>query len=101
MDKSGLPLGVMETAEYNTFENNLQRGDKLLLYTDGLTEMRNKEREEFGLDRVEAILLEDKGVNSHTLIEDLKDKVSLFSKGTLQHDDLTLIAIEFRGEDVS
>ena len=96
--KPHLPLGVMEDIIYTTQEEKLTIGDMVFLYTDGLTEAKNAEHEEFGLKRVEAVLKSfDKqdNVPTESLINKMSKQVAAFVGNSEQSDDLTLLAIQY------
>tara|TARA_B100000315_G_scaffold239532_1_gene258407 strand:- start:712 stop:2646 length:1935 start_codon:yes stop_codon:yes gene_type:complete len=93
LPESGLPLGIMDMTTYDGFEKDLKVGDKFLLYTDGITECRDKHGEEFGEQRVKDALLKDKSNSSKDIVEQLKNNVFQFSKGLPQFDDITLIVL--------
>ncbi|MBN3040657.1 MAG: serine/threonine-protein phosphatase, partial [Candidatus Omnitrophica bacterium] len=93
LPESGLPLGIMGMASYDTFTRDLKIGDKFLLYTDGISESRDKKGEEFGEERIKEIFSRNKKESSQHIVDDLKDKVGKFSKGLPQFDDITLILL--------
>lgn len=93
---TGLPVGMFCQERYETVSFNLNRNDRLLLYTDGLTEARNAATEEYG-DQLKHTLggcahLPAAGVVSR-LVEDMR----AFSSGNALNDDLTVMAIEMVG----
>ena len=92
--RSTLPLAIEEP--YQVIENTLQvrPQDRLLLYTDGVTESFNEQREIFGTQRLDA-LLRDAGADPQTLIERIVAALRAFSPDRPPADDRTLIAIEF------
>ncbi len=93
LDKSGgLPLGVMEDAEFNETSIYLQFGDQIVLYTDGITETQNAAGEQFGELRVDAILSKC-GLDSAQLMHNLLAAVDEFANGVPAHDDRTLIVL--------
>jgi sigma-B regulation protein RsbU (phosphoserine phosphatase) len=101
LDESGaLPLGILDEQVYPLSTVTLERGDLLLLYTDGITEAmapRNGTgvRELFGVERLDAILLDCAGVNPEQCIGRIKDAVATFSHNMPPTDDQTLIAIQW------
>lgn len=93
--KTGPPLGILPTAawEVETFE--LQPGDGVILYTDGIIEARSPASELFGFRRLKRIIRRypDAPV---TLVRQIARAVEMFSYGAGQSDDLTMVA--FRKE---
>lgn len=93
LDKSGgLPLGVLEDAEYNDTSIYLQFGDQIVLYTDGITETHNAAGEQFGESRVDGVLSKC-GLDSAELMRNLLTAVDDFADGVPAHDDRTLIVL--------
>lgn len=96
---SGIALGL---TDIDTFSDNLtlinldlQDSDTLVFYTDGITEAKNKELEDFGDSRFEFILKEN--INNHVDVianEVIKD-VTLFSRNHFQYDDITLVILKW------
>lgn len=94
---SGIALGLTRS---NIFESTLQeeqivlnRGDLILFYTDGITEARNKDLQEFG-DLQLLDLLANRDFTSATEAKnEILDQVNQFSHGFAQHDDLSLIVV--------
>jgi len=91
LDIGGLPLGIDSAAVYETGEITLQRGDALILYTDGVVEAFNQRGEEFGNARwLEAIRgLPDWGAAES--LNFLMRRVDEFVLGTRQSDDITCL----------
>ena len=67
-----------------------------MLYTDGVTEARNGEGEEFGEDRLVEGINADWSRNAGQTVDDVLKSVHRFANGTMQHDDITLIAARRR-----
>jgi CHASE2 domain-containing sensor protein len=93
---AGLPLGVMADTTYEQKELFLESQDKLILFTDGLIEARNQKKEEFGLVRIEKILLESENLSAAGLSEKIKKELCAFTAGAEQHDDISLLILEMR-----
>lgn len=73
-------------------EVELLPGDRLVLFTDGVSEARNLEEEELGEDRVAELILGSKAADAETLREELLEAVREFSGGNF-HDDVTLAVV--------
>lgn len=85
---SGLPLGISESI-FGETEIKLSSGDKLLFYSDGVTEAMNKSEEEFGTERlIELVRMKSLTVN------DVINKVKEYTAGHPQSDDITVVMIE-------
>ncbi len=88
----GPVLGVLADADYEQASIPLNAGDRIILFTDGLTEARNDEGEEFGEERLLAAALANRGCSAPALQARLTDAVASFTGGHLQ-DDATLIVL--------
>lgn len=86
----GLPLGVAEDAHYADAELQLQRGDQLVLYTDGITEAFNPDGEMFGTERLDGVLARCRDT-AQGLIQAVLDRVEAFADGRAADDDRTLL----------
>ena len=94
LDLGGLVLGVVPdiSPHLEEVQVNLERGDVLLLYTDGVTEAMDVDRAPFGMDRLERFLLRHGQLSPQRLVQKLLDELELHQSGAEQHDDITLIA---------
>jgi sigma-B regulation protein RsbU (phosphoserine phosphatase) len=89
---SGLPIGIMTDATYEEGTCALERGDVLVLFSDGLTEALNPDSgEEFGEERLIAVLKRGRDQLAAKLIESIKAEVSLFTAGAVAADDITIV----------
>lgn len=93
-NKSGTPLGLFEGNSYETLSQECRTGDKLLLYTDGVTEAMNANGELFGEERLEAVA--DAATDEHpdVLVKIVRQAVASFAKDADQSDDITILALE-------
>jgi CHASE2 domain-containing sensor protein len=92
---SGLPLGVLDSVEYECFQRNIHQGDKFFLYTDGVTEARNRKGQEFGIERVRELLSGNKDDLPGNIMDGFVGKIFSFTRGLSQHDDITMILLGF------
>lgn len=88
-----LVLGVMEGMKFKRSSLQLNPGDALVMYTDGVTEAENKEHAQFGESRLEAELAALKGSDSKQVVETVLSKVREFAAGAPQSDDITQLVI--------
>jgi sigma-B regulation protein RsbU (phosphoserine phosphatase) len=91
--KPGLPLGIEETAPYEVREYDMPANAMLFLYTDGLTEAMNGQREQFGGQRLFDHL--QSGIGSKDQIEQMTQAVHQYVGEAPQSDDLTMLAIRY------
>ncbi|MBJ7449207.1 MAG: SpoIIE family protein phosphatase [Parachlamydiales bacterium] len=91
---SAMALGVMDfKTPKEQITIHLEKGDVLLLYTDGITESLNAKNELFGEERLSQFLKEQSNVDSKTIINNLIKAVKDFIKEAPQHDDITLVVM--------
>jgi len=90
----GVPIGIMEDVDYKQAKVKLYPGDIVILYTDGITEMRNAQKEEYGLQRVHKLLLENNNLNASEFVELLVNDVDTFRADTPPHDDMTVLVFK-------
>ncbi|MCF1182287.1 SpoIIE family protein phosphatase [Marichromatium gracile] len=92
-----LVLGVMEGAHYRDARARLAPGDRLLLYTDGVTEAMDADAGLYGEARLREALRALGPGSAQTLVEGILDEVHAFAGDTPQADDITLMALAYRG----
>ena len=88
------PLGILEEAEYEETRLQLETGDKVVLYTDGIVEAMNDKKEMFGFDRLIEVIKESKTLTAESMLEEIKSHVNEFAGGAPQHDDITIIVVQ-------
>jgi len=94
---TGLPLGMFCSERYASTKFSTRKGDRLLLYTDGLSEMRNRDDVEYGKDRLQLILNQLHDSATEMLVKEVLDDAHRFAEGRPVTDDLTVMAIEMVG----
>jgi len=92
-EATGVPLGMFSATHFPVCEARLEPGDKLLLYTDGLTEMSNQAGVEYGLARVQALAKRHAGADPGALVTACLDELRSFTANAKQADDLTLLVL--------
>ena len=92
VESSGMPIGIVEGAEYDTVEYQLEQGDKILAYTDGLPETQDEHGNEFGVSRIEEILDETASLASKDLGNKLHKEFKNFAKKYI--DDVSFIILQ-------
>lgn len=95
-DKHGLVLAGMEGARYREYALELNEGDRLFVYTDGVPEATNADTVLYGTDRMLHALNEAKGSSCRGLLEALHRDVDAFVGAADQFDDITMLCIERR-----
>jgi sigma-B regulation protein RsbU (phosphoserine phosphatase) len=95
LSDGGIPLGIEPTFHYAQGEAALAPGDALILYTDGITDARNRLGEDFGEERlIELVERLPERLGADDIIRTIADEVARFSEGAEQMDDITLIALK-------
>lgn len=87
----GVPLGLLEQAEFQEATVALQKGDLLAMYSDGLLEAANPQHEEFGTHRLENLLREHAADGTAEIIETIFAQVARYEQGQSRRDDQTLL----------
>ena len=90
-------LGVIPDSVYHERELHLVPGDSLFLYTDGITEAKNKNSELYGEKRLLKNCLELTGRTSKEIVERITETVGEFVVGAVQSDDITILSITYKG----
>ncbi len=90
----GVPIGIMEDAEYQQAKLKLNPGDIVVMYTDGITEMRNPEKDEYGLSRVQHFMIDNNDLSAKDFVEKLVDDVDTFRGEAKPHDDMTVLVFK-------
>jgi sigma-B regulation protein RsbU (phosphoserine phosphatase) len=90
---TSLPLGAMPSAAYATRTIVLAPGDRLLLYTDGITEASTADGAEFGEARLEAAIDALRQGSALDMVEGIIERVDAFAAGAPQADDITCLAL--------
>ncbi len=88
---------MMGRIPYHTKSATLQPGDKVVLYTDGVTEAMNRQEEFFSDERLAGLLQQSVGWSPKQLIEGIVGEVRRFSAGFAQNDDITVVALKHQG----
>ena len=96
-DKHGLVIGAMEGVTYKEYELKLQPGTKIFVYTDGVPEATNSEKQLFGNDRLLNALNIAPESDPNTLIEIVTNSLAGFVNEEEQFDDITMLCIEYKG----
>jgi serine phosphatase RsbU (regulator of sigma subunit) len=96
LEPTGMPVGLVDSASFEVRTTALGPGDKVVIYTDGLTEARNEEGQFFESRRLLGLLRRSWGLSCAELHEALARELGRFTGGAEQADDITVLVIEFR-----
>ena len=99
----GLPLGIDPNVDFETQEFTIEHEDRLLLYTDGVTEAFDSNLKCYGQDRLAGALVEHAALVLPELMERIKAEVRQFGNGRSNDDDTTIVLVGLRpnsGQDI-
>lgn len=94
MESCGMCLGMFDAETYKAEATTLSVGDITVIFTDGITESRNKQNQEFGDDKLEKFIQKNSKLSAEKLLEKIHDELSQFTSGVDQMDDMTLVVIK-------
>jgi phosphoserine phosphatase RsbU/P len=97
---NGIALGIVEKINFHSKKIEIKPGEKLYLYTDGITEAFNAEEMVYGTEKLENFLLRHLNVPVETIIKHTLNEVDAFVDGAPQSDDITLLALTYKGRDL-
>jgi sigma-B regulation protein RsbU (phosphoserine phosphatase) len=92
IESTGMPLGMFAHTESCATRVQLESGDTLFLYTDGLSEARN-ENDEYGVDRVMALVRQQAARQPAEMIAACVEDLRVFVNGGRSFDDMTVLAV--------
>ena len=84
-------LGILPNAAYEQKTCRLERGDSIVLYSDGVTEMTNPAGEEFGEERLAQVLAANRGKPAAEIVQGVRAELAKFAAGAPAADDITLV----------
>lgn len=93
LESTGVPLGLLPIADYEGGAIELGPGDVLLLYTDGLSEAADPEGNEYGVERLEAVLESNVALPVDALAKAIEDDIDAFVRGEPYGDDRTYVLV--------
>jgi serine phosphatase RsbU (regulator of sigma subunit)/HAMP domain-containing protein len=96
MSKPGLVLGGMDNIAYTQNEIFLNHGDRIYLYTDGVTEAINSNDEFFTEDRLIKVINNTNNKSIKNVLVDIEKEINVFTNGVDQFDDITMLILEYR-----
>ncbi len=96
-DKHGFVIGGLDGVKYSNYELELEHGDKVFVYTDGVAEAMNRLGELFGTDRMLGALNEAPEASPEQILNNVLRATNEFAKDTEQFDDLTMLCVEYKG----
>ncbi len=90
----GLPLGIKPNAEFREGRTQMQMGDVLVIYSDGVTEATSPSGEEFGSTRLYEVVSRNIDASAAGIRDRIESALTKFSQGTQAADDITLVIVK-------
>ncbi|MGB9906278.1 MAG: SpoIIE family protein phosphatase [Candidatus Saccharicenans sp.] len=94
LESCGFCLGMFPSVKYEVSSDRLEVGDLAVLYTDGITESRNQDKEEFGEERLIEAVRKNSKLPAQKMLEMILGEVNKFSQGIEPDDDRTLVIVK-------
>jgi len=94
LSSGGFPLGIMPGAEFEVGETILDPGEALVVYSDGVSEANNIRDEEFGMDRLIAVVKNNLAASAAGLRDKVESALSSFTQTAPANDDITLVIVK-------
>lgn len=93
-EATSAPLGISEDIKFETGEISLLRGDLFILYTDGVTESMNQNKEQFGLKRFSELVPGLINLSPENVVKEIINSVKNFTSDAPPRDDITLFSLK-------
>lgn len=97
-DRTGFVLAGMEDMKYRQNTLSIAPGDRLFLYTDGVTEATNSKQELYGEGRLQAFMNNHAGSTTTAALQELRKDIDAFAGAAPQFDDITMLLLDFKGK---
>jgi phosphoserine phosphatase RsbU/P len=94
--EGSLPIGLAEDVEFEATRVQLEPNDVLVLFSDGIVEAADTQKELFGFERLREVTERCAKASIETVMKTILDEVEEFSRGAGQADDLTLLVVRYR-----
>ncbi|MFL6467802.1 MAG: PP2C family protein-serine/threonine phosphatase, partial [Pyrinomonadaceae bacterium] len=94
LGSGGLPLGIMGGAQYEAGEMQLNKGESLVIYSDGVSEAVNLKEEEFGIDRLSDVVRRNLAASAAGMRDKVESALSTFTETAPANDDITLVIVK-------
>jgi serine phosphatase RsbU (regulator of sigma subunit) len=95
LQTTSMPVGMIEGAEFDVVEVKMEAGDKLIIYSDGLTEAEGPNGGFFDTERLRECLREHAGLDAGGLHAAILARVDRFTEGGAMRDDITTVVLEY------
>jgi sigma-B regulation protein RsbU (phosphoserine phosphatase) len=98
LGSANFPVGMFAEAEYQSSRIQLEPGDYLVIYTDGVSEAQNTRSELFEEGRLRRIMEDFSGQNVQEMGDAIREGMRAFTEGAAQSDDITLLVVQYKGK---
>lgn len=98
LENTGMPVGLIDPAEFVIAEARLLPGDKVIIYSDGVTEAQSLSGEFFGRKRLRETASARAAGGCQEMHDAVQSAVTAFTQGAPQSDDITVVVLEYRPE---
>lgn len=92
----GAMVGIDSGVEFPEVKFNIKKGDRIFIYTDGVTEAKGSDNKQFGESRMINVLNENSSSSDDELLEEVKCSIKEFTKDEKQFDDITMLSVTYR-----
>lgn len=96
--ESNLPLGVKPDTIFKEHKISLKYGDSIFIYTDGVTDAEDNDKNMYGKKQLEKILNQNSDKTVCDIIKNINENIFGFIKNTAQFDDITMLCLRYQGE---
>jgi len=97
LETTGVPIGLVPGARFAAADTVLIPGDRVVIYSDGVSEARGPEGEFYGVERLREVIAMNAAATWDTIHDAILDDVRAFTQDTPQADDITLVVLGFGG----
>lgn len=94
LDSGGFPLGIIPMAEYEVGQLQLNSGEALVIYSDGVSEANNLKGDEFGMEKLEEVIKNNLTRSASGLRDKVESALSEFTQTAPAGDDITLVIVK-------
>ena len=98
-DMHGFAMGCVKEADYEEYNLRLRPGDRIFLYTDGVPDATNEALERMGIDGVVGALNMDLKATPWQMLLNVQSRIDDFVQKAEQFDDMTMLALEYKGNN--
>ncbi|WP_276631073.1 PP2C family protein-serine/threonine phosphatase, partial [Terrisporobacter hibernicus] len=92
--KKGIPIGVLPEGEYHSNTFSVENYPMIFMFTDGILEIKNNAKEEFGVDRLKRFVENNYKNNKNRIVENLKKEAEKFTGNDNFDDDILILMLK-------